>query len=153
MPKKMPWLHFTEWKAQYGTIFSLNLAGQPVVVLNSHKATGDLLDRCSGIYSDRPCFIMAGELLTGGIFMVFAPYGEVWRKMCHASNKGFGQRAIEQYKVWQFKGAALNVLDIMESPQSWVDHLKVVCSTTASNILTAVYGWPWITAKDKQIVS
>ena len=34
-------------------------------------------DRRSSLYSDRPRLIMASEILTGGIFMVFAKYGEV----------------------------------------------------------------------------
>lgn len=60
------WLRFTEWKEEFGEssaqrfsnpvlqilttcfkgpIFSLNFAGQPVVVLNSHKVTTDLLGK------------------------------------------------------------------------------------------------------------
>ena len=78
------------------------MAGQPIVVLNSHKVTADLFgallpaphfsiaeahtfrvdgartDRKSNIYSDRPRLVMASEILTGGIFMVFAAYTEVW---------------------------------------------------------------------------
>ena len=70
------------------------MAGQPVVVLNTHTIAADLLgdniprsphvaaysitDRRSNVYSDRPRFIMASEILTGGIFMVFASYGEVF---------------------------------------------------------------------------
>ena len=58
---KFQWLRFTEWKEQYGAltspclsqssdsricsgpVFSLNFAGQPVVVLNDYKSTTDLL--------------------------------------------------------------------------------------------------------------
>ena len=59
VPVSMPWFRFTEWKETYGEyhavsillvklqirigpMFSLNMAGQPVVVLNTHKATSDL---------------------------------------------------------------------------------------------------------------
>jgi hypothetical protein len=57
IPVSMPWYRFTELSKEYGTllflkmyyvlvyigpIFSLNMAGQPVVVLNSHKITADL---------------------------------------------------------------------------------------------------------------
>ena len=32
----------------------LNIVGQPIVVVNSRKVAKDLLDKRSGIYSDRP---------------------------------------------------------------------------------------------------
>lgn len=67
----------TEWSKEFGPIFSLNMAGQPVVVVNTGKICSDLLDRRSSIYSDRPRFVMAGEILTGGMVIGFAKYGPV----------------------------------------------------------------------------
>ncbi|RPD67493.1 cytochrome P450 [Lentinus tigrinus ALCF2SS1-7] len=149
VPKNMPWFKFTEWKQQYGPIFSLNMAGQPVVVVNSHKVTADLFDRRSNIYSDRPRFVMASEILTGGIFMVFSGYTEVWRKMRRAGHEGFNLRASEQHQPMQAREAGLTVLDIIQHPDAWDDRLK---QATASSILTAVYGWPRISAKDKPVI-
>lgn len=68
---------FTEWGKEFGPIFSLNLAGQPAIVLNTGKVCADLMDRRSIIYSDRPRFIMAAEILTGGMLVGFANYGSV----------------------------------------------------------------------------
>ncbi|KAJ7671941.1 cytochrome P450 [Mycena rosella] len=149
VPTSMPWYRFSEWKEQYGDVFSLDLAGQPVVILNTYKAAADLFDRRSTIYSDRPRLIMASEILTGGIFMIFAKYGEVWRKMRRASHEAFNLRASEKYQPDQCKEAALNVLDLINEPDLWVDHLK---QTTASSILSAVYAWPRIGSKDMPII-
>lgn len=69
------WVPFTKWGKQYGQLLIflsrcsaetfglgpvvyLNIAGQPIVVLNTLKAAGDLLDRRSNIYSDRPRYIV-----------------------------------------------------------------------------------------------
>ncbi|OSX64673.1 hypothetical protein POSPLADRAFT_1044160 [Postia placenta MAD-698-R-SB12] len=148
VPSKMPWLKFAEWKAVYGAegpIFSLNMAGQIIVVLNTHKE-----NRRSTIYSDRPRFIMASEILTGGIFMIFANCGEVWRKMRRVAHEEFNPRAAEKYRAMQQRGAALTILDILQDPSSWEDCLK---QGTAASILTAVYGWPRITYKDKSVVT
>jgi hypothetical protein len=89
------WLKFTEWKHQYGSSFAthriafrsitvgtgslvfLNLAGQPMLVLNSHKTAVDLLDRRAPTYSDRPRHIVASEILTGGLFLGLSRYNEV----------------------------------------------------------------------------
>jgi hypothetical protein len=53
-----------------------NVFGQPLLVLNSQRVAADLLDRRAGIYSDRPRNIVAGDILTGGLFMVFCGYTE-----------------------------------------------------------------------------
>ncbi|KAI0792996.1 cytochrome P450 [Irpex lacteus] len=139
VPTQMPWIQFTEWSKQYGPIFSLDLLGQQVVVLNTHKAAGDLFDRRSNIYSDRPRLVMAGEILTGGIFMVFARYTDVWRKMRRASHESFNPRAVEKYLPIQAEAAAHAVSRILAQPDSWEDNLK---RYTASAILSSVYGWP-----------
>ncbi|THU86529.1 cytochrome P450 [Dendrothele bispora CBS 962.96] len=143
------WLRFTEWKEEFGPIFSLNLAGQPVVVLNSHKVTADLLDRRSTIYSDRPRFIMAGEILTGRIFIAFSGYGELWRKLRKAAHEGMNVRASEAYQPLQEMEAAVLVDNVLKDPEGWDDHLK---RSAASTVLTAVYGVEPIKSKDDPLV-
>ena len=46
-----------------GDIFYFKAAGRKFVVLNTPKAIFDLLDKRSAIYSDRPVFHFAGEIL------------------------------------------------------------------------------------------
>ena len=59
-----------------GEIMYLDGAGQPIVVCNSLKSAYELLDRRSGSYSDRPRFIMAQEILNGGLLLALAKYGD-----------------------------------------------------------------------------
>lgn len=59
-----------------GPIVYLNLAGQNVVVLNTLEVASDLLDDRAAIYSDRPNWIVACQMLTEGLFMPFVRYGE-----------------------------------------------------------------------------
>lgn len=54
-----------------------SILGQPFLILNSHKAVADLLDRRAGIYSDRPHNIVAGEILTCGLFLPLCHYNEM----------------------------------------------------------------------------
>ena len=58
-----------------GDIIYLNTLGQPIIVINSLKVAAELLDRRSNIYSDRPRMIVANEILSGGLFAAFMPYG------------------------------------------------------------------------------
>ena len=55
----------------------LNVFGQPVLVINSLKTAFELLDRRSGIYSDRPPLIVSNRILCGGLFTASMPYGDV----------------------------------------------------------------------------
>ena len=47
----------------------LDGVGQPIIVCNSLKSAFELLERRSGNYSDRPRFIMAQEILNGGLML------------------------------------------------------------------------------------
>jgi len=150
LPLSMPWFQFTEWKEKYGAVYSLNLAGQPTLVLNSHKSVADLFDRRSSIYSGRPRLVMAGEILTGGIFMIFSAYNETWRKMRRATGEEFSFRTSQKYHAAQERETILALQDLCNDPKSWADCLK---RSTATNILQAVYGWPRITQSNEHIVT
>ena len=52
-----------------GEVMYLDGVGQPIVVCNSLKSAFELLERRSGNYSDRPRFIMAQEILNGGLLL------------------------------------------------------------------------------------
>ena len=50
----------------------VNVLGQPLIILNTHKAAADLLERRSEIYSDRPQNIVSVDMMTGGNLFVLA---------------------------------------------------------------------------------
>jgi hypothetical protein len=50
-----------------GEVMYLDGAGQPIVVCNSLKSSYELLERRASNYSDRPRFIMAQDILNGGL--------------------------------------------------------------------------------------
>ena len=111
-----PWKESEVWKKQYGTFTSqsfilfkadpvlnagplvyLTLAGQGILILNTHQAAADLLDRRGHIYSDRPRMIskrgcsrqhpvshyhmtlVSNEILCSGLIMTVINHG----KMCN----------------------------------------------------------------------
>jgi hypothetical protein len=59
-----------------GEIMYLDGAGQPIVVCNSLKSAFELLERRSGNYSDRPRFIMAQEIISGGLMFSMMKHGD-----------------------------------------------------------------------------
>lgn len=58
-----------------GDVVYLSVLGRSIIVLNSQKAAADLLGRRARNYSDRPRFIVASEILTGGMEVSFIHYG------------------------------------------------------------------------------
>ena len=55
----------------------LNALGQPILVINGLKTASELLDRRANIYSDRPRYIVANEILCGDLFTACMSYGDV----------------------------------------------------------------------------
>jgi hypothetical protein len=83
MKKYDPWVWYTELKKQYGKldrcahffghscesvlpdlgdIVHLSALGQHIIILNSFEAVQDIVVRKAAAFSDRPRFVMCGEL-------------------------------------------------------------------------------------------
>ena len=59
-----------------GDLIYLNVAGQPVVIINSSKVGVALLDRRAAIYSDRPPNIVASDIMSDGLLFAFSRYAD-----------------------------------------------------------------------------
>jgi hypothetical protein len=83
MPTKEQWLTFDAWKQQYGgslvstdvscgsrfrgDMVHLRVGGQDIILVYTHEAAFELMERRSSIYSDRPPLIMLNELCVAQI--------------------------------------------------------------------------------------
>jgi len=139
--KKEQWLKFATWRKEYGDLIYMKAAGQSIIVLNSHKVASDLLDRRSGIYSDRPRNIVAGEIMTGGLLFSLARYGDAWRQMRKASYEAFGKGFVKKFHATQTTEALLLASRMLDEPAKWDQHS---CRAAASTILSVLYGYPTI---------
>ncbi|KAI9465400.1 cytochrome P450 [Lactarius psammicola] len=139
--RSQQWLKFTEWRKQYGDVIYLNAAGQPMVILNSQKVAADLLDRRAGIYSDRPRNIVASDIMTGGLLVVFTRYNDIWRRMRKAAHEGLNKGVVKDFHGTQTKEALILASDGLNSPTEWDKHLR---RAAASMVLSVVYDQPTI---------
>ncbi|KAI0052742.1 cytochrome P450 [Auriscalpium vulgare] len=139
------WLKFTEWKKTYGDVIFINGAGQDIVILNTQKAAADLLDRRAGIYSDRPLNVVASDIMTGGLLVVFTRYSDIWRRMRKAAHEGLNKGVVRDFHTTQTKEALLLAIGGLEEPKEWDKHLR---RTAASMVLSVVYDQP--TIEDEQ---
>uniref|UniRef100_A0A0W0G6X5 Putative cytochrome P450 n=1 Tax=Moniliophthora roreri TaxID=221103 RepID=A0A0W0G6X5_MONRR len=137
-PKSDPWVTLTKWSRQLGPIFHINLAGQLVVVLGTHKAAADLLDRRSVMYSDRPRNIVP-NLFCGGLVFAFISYNEVWKRMRRASHEALNSTISKKYRNNQQTESYLLASQLLEKPEGWDNHLRRAGSSIARSI---IYGLP-----------
>ncbi|KAJ7163864.1 cytochrome P450, partial [Mycena crocata] len=136
---QLPQFQWAQWAQEFGPIFSLNMAGQPLVVLNTGKVCADLMDRRSVIYSDRPRFIMAAEILTGGMLVGFARYGPLWRRLRKAAHLGLHLRAAEAYYPIEEREAAILVQDLLRDPSQWDAHIRRFYAHPYLPVVLALY--------------
>lgn len=69
MGKKRTHLQFQDWAREYGPVYSLIFGSRVLIFLNTDQAIKDLLDKRSGIYSDRPEMYL-GRIVSGGFRML-----------------------------------------------------------------------------------
>ncbi|KAA1470676.1 cytochrome P450 [Dentipellis sp. KUC8613] len=140
-------LHQEPWEIfkQLGPLVYMNVLGQPLVVINSPKVAADLLDRRAGKYSDRPRNIVAGDLMTGGLFMPFNRYSGLWRRMRKAAHEGLHKGVITIFLPTQYDEALVLTCGVLSHPQNWDAHLR---RASASATMSLVYDTPPIESED-----
>ncbi|KAH9983999.1 cytochrome P450 [Russula vinacea] len=143
------WLKFAEWHKKYGDLIYLNAAGQSVVVINSQKVAVELLDRRAAIYSDRPRNVVACDIMTGGLLLGFARYGETWRRLRRAANERFSKSSVKGFHETQMTEAVLQASDLLVSPARWDQHFR---RAAASMILSVLYSYPTLKPEEDRIV-
>jgi hypothetical protein len=72
-------LQFERWAREYGPIYSLMLGTKVMIVLSSDVAVKELLDKRSGVYSDRLDMYVGQTLCSGGLRLLMMGYTPKWR--------------------------------------------------------------------------
>lgn len=123
VPNKFSWLTYTELSRKYGDIISLHVFGKVIIVLNSTKATKDLLDKRGDIYSDRstvPIF----EMMKWGWLMPFARSADFWRHSRRLLDPGFRPGALVAYRPMIQMKTRTFLTRLLASPGEWEAHIE-----------------------------
>lgn len=96
---KEPHITLMDMAKEYGNVFSINLGGQRVVVLNGFKAVREALVKKAEAFAGRPTLVLTQEL-TEGQGIVTADYGPTWREqrrftLTTLRNFGLGKQSFE----------------------------------------------------------
>src|ERR1700744_552978 len=120
-PQVNPWRTYQEWSKQYGPIFSLQYGLNTIIMLGTHKAAHDLLDKRSNIYSSRPRVVMGGEIVSKGYRTVLMPYGQRWRDHQRVQTAFVNIRASQNYRPLQELESLQLINELLEPDADFSD--------------------------------
>ncbi|KAI0333185.1 cytochrome P450 [Cubamyces sp. BRFM 1775] len=139
------WLKFPKWRTTYGPVVYLRMFHQHVIVINTLQAAIDLPEKRATIYSSRPRFEVACQMLTEGYSFTFQAYGDLWRRMRRAAHESLHKGVVHQLHNIQTVEAALLLHSLLDAPKDWEDHMKRAAGST---LLSACYGTPLLRGSD-----
>ncbi|KAF9476061.1 cytochrome P450 [Pholiota conissans] len=137
LPALRPWIKFAEWNRQYGPVTSIFLGTTPIIVLGTAQPAWDLLEKRSDIYSSRPRFVVAGEILSEDKRGLMLPNNDAWRRWRKVLHIGFHSRQAATYNEIQSLESKLVLKQIIEEPRRYEQHLQ---RFSASVAVSATYG-------------
>lgn len=121
------------------------LGTKTLIVLSSDTAVKELLDRRSGIYSDRQDMYIGQTLCSGDLRLLMMNYSPKWRgfrKMVHSLLNVTTAKSYVPYQMLENKQM---LYQFLEQPQDFLKHIR-----RYSNALTTtmVFGWRTSTYED-----
>ncbi|OJA12084.1 hypothetical protein AZE42_02186 [Rhizopogon vesiculosus] len=87
--------------------------------------------------ADRPRMIAAGEMLSGGLLLGLIPVGDRFRRMRRVLHTHLQPKAAETYQPMQMSQAKKTVLDILDDPYDFHNHVITCAATT---VMKVAYG-------------
>ncbi|KAF9029596.1 hypothetical protein BDZ89DRAFT_890777, partial [Hymenopellis radicata] len=118
------WLKYTEWMAQYGDVLSMEILGQPVIVVNSAKAANELFEKRSSIYADRPAFHMANDLRQWWWDFAHMRYSDQWRLHRKTFHQYFQAKEAVAYQPIQLAATHTFLKQMLETPDEFFGHVR-----------------------------
>ncbi|KAI0693709.1 cytochrome P450 [Cerioporus squamosus] len=107
VPMKNMEIGYGDLIAKYGELVYLDACGQPIIVLGTHQAAIDLLEKRSSNYSDRLFSTMA-ELY--------------WRRRRRVLHEHMHRNAVARYQTIQELQARRYLLNVLETPHDYLNH-------------------------------
>ncbi|KAF8503337.1 cytochrome P450 [Russula emetica] len=144
------WMFGIECKRKFEHMMFLNALGQPILVINGLKTAFELLDRRASIYSDRPRFIVAHGILSGGLFTASMPYGDVWRRTRRAAHETLTKVVVRDFHPIYCKEAVLLASAILDNPDALDKHIQRSSSSATMSIL---YDYPTLENEDDETIT
>lgn len=99
--------------------FTCRVGSNTWVFLNSSRVVSDLMEKRSAIYSSRPAFPMASDVLSGGFRMLLMPYGDRWRAIRKVMHTILNKTSAGRYVPFQELESKQLLYDYLHTPDKW----------------------------------
>ncbi|KAJ8520739.1 hypothetical protein ONZ45_g2484 [Pleurotus djamor] len=137
-----------EWSKQYGDVMSFNLLGQTVVVLDSHEAAMELLEKRSSLYSSRSGAAVFTIMGVEPNIMTL-PYGPDFRKHRRLLSPALTREAIREFERTQQENAVILTDHLIKDKGVNLEHYLAMFATSV--IIRISTGYQVLSEKDKFI--
>ncbi|KAJ7481760.1 cytochrome P450 oxidoreductase [Mycena latifolia] len=129
MPKEDAWVHWLHHKDTYGPISSLTVLGQHFIVISDMQTSMELLDKRSTVYSGRPTFAFAGDMIGWDQQLILSQYGNRFRAM-RLLLKGFigSKSAIVPFQPIQEIETRYFLARLLEDPSTLIPNIRLTAS-------------------------
>ncbi|TFK68106.1 cytochrome P450 [Pluteus cervinus] len=148
LPREKAWNTFLPWKERYGDIIYLEALGNGILVLNTLEAVNDLLDKRPNNYSDRPEFIMVGQLMELNKGIPLLQYGPTWKQHRKLTHIALSPEAVKKYYGVQEDIASMYLNGLLDEPQKFIPLLRLAAGRI---VMSVTYGLPVDTPEDLYI--
>ncbi|KAM0455036.1 hypothetical protein ACHAPV_007923 [Trichoderma viride] len=136
VPEFQHWLPF---KDKYGSISSVSVLGQTMVILHDSDAVQELLEKTSLKTSARAQLFFASEMCGFAAFLPAMPYDDEFRQHRKYIHQQLGTKALAaRFSDIQDVESKRLLLRILNDPENLVEHIKAEASAI---ILKITYGY------------
>ncbi|KAF8992778.1 cytochrome P450 [Cyathus striatus] len=119
----------------YGGMVYINAFGKSVIIVNDPATATELLDKKGKLYSDRPTFILAGELIGWDAVPALKPFDRngPWSDVRRHFNQYMGSRGkvTESFSSILHSGAHNFLKRLFDNPANWTHHIRMYSASTA----------------------
>ncbi|KAI0045104.1 cytochrome P450, partial [Auriscalpium vulgare] len=136
---KGSWLAYTELGKKYGDIFSLNILGQLIIVVQSPKIAYDLLEKRSNIYSDRIPSPTSFNRAGWHWYLAIAGVGAPWRIGRRILDRSMRPSAIVNYRPAQIMKVHAFLNHLLHDPENFADHIEYLQDSLIMNLGYGIY--------------
>ncbi|KAF8999669.1 cytochrome P450 [Cyathus striatus] len=140
LPNSKPWETFSQWGDMYGGMVYINAFGKSMIILNDPETATELLDKKGKLYSDRPTFVLAGDLIGWNESPGLMPFDRngPWSNVRRHFTQCMGSRGkvAESFSSILHSGAHSFLKRLLDNPADWTRHIRMCVSSLVNIAIT-----------------
>ncbi|PFH47416.1 hypothetical protein AMATHDRAFT_67760 [Amanita thiersii Skay4041] len=143
------WEIWAEWSRKYESdVIHVKVPGTSLVVVNSLQAAKELFERRSSIYSSRPRFPMAGELVGWGWQFTIQAYGARWREQRRLFTQYFHPSKVRNHQPLLARQAHILLHRLLDPQENFMHAYQHVMAAMS---ISLAYGINVLPANDPHV--